>query len=260
MSAAAPVLLTAAMLTGAGVRHAFFTREGGASGGLYDSLNGGTGSRDDPAAVAENRARMARALGVMPDRLLVPFQIHSAEAVAVTQPWPAGERPRVDGIVTATQGLALGVTGADCGTILFADPRAGVIGAAHAGWGGALGGVLEATLIAMERLGARRGDTLAALGPTIGPASYEVGPEYRERFLAADPAHAGFFAMSGKPGHFMFDLPAFIGMRLTRAGVGSFEDLALDTYADPARFFSYRRSVHRAEPDYGRLVAAIMLA
>ena len=193
MSAAAPVFLTAPTLASAGVRHAFFTRQGGASAGLYSSLNGGTGSKDDPAAVAENRARMARVLGVTPERLLVPFQIHSADAVAVTQPWPAGERPRVDGIVTAARGLALGVTGADCGTILFADPRSGIIGAAHAGWGGALGGVLEATIAAMERLGARRDAILTALGPTIGPRSYEVGPEYRDRFLAADAAHARIF-------------------------------------------------------------------
>ena len=260
MNEAAPVFLTAPALAGAGVRHAFFTRQGGASTGLYSSLNGGTGSKDDPAAVAENRARMARVLGVTPDRLLVPFQVHSADAVAVTQPWPAGERPRVDGIVTATRGLALGVTGADCGTILLADPGAGIVGAAHAGWGGALGGVLEATIAAMEHLGARRDAVIAALGPTIGPRSYEVGPEYRERFLAASDDHIRFFTPSAKAGHFMFNLPGFIGMRLERAGVASFENLGLDTYADPARFFSYRRSVHRGEADYGRLVSAIALA
>ena len=243
-----------------GLRHAFFTRQGGVSTGVYASLNGGIGSRDDPAAVAENRARMARALAVAPERLLVPFQIHSAAAVCVSAPWPAAERPRADGIVTATPGLALGVTGADCGTILFADMGAGVIGAAHAGWGGALNGVLEATLAAMEKLGARRAATMTALGPMIGPQSYEVGPEYRARFLAADAGHARFFAASPKAEHHMFDLPAFIAMRLERAGVAGFEDLRLDTYADAARFYSYRRSVHKKEPDYGRLVAAITLA
>jgi polyphenol oxidase len=255
----APSFLQAASLTRAGLRHAFFTRQGGVSTGIYASLNGGVGSRDAPAAVAENRARMAGVVGVKPERFLVPFQIHSAEAVVVSTPWPADARPRVDGIVTATPGLALGVTGADCGMILFADTRAGVIGAAHAGWGGALNGVLEATLVAMEKTGARRADTLTALGPMIGPQSYEVGPEYRARFLAASAEHTRFFTRSVKPEHFMFDLPGFIEMRLERAGVAGFENLGLDTYADDTRFFSYRRSVHRKEADYGRLVAALAL-
>ena len=259
-AAAALPHLQAGSLVDAGLRHAFFTRQGGVSAGIYASLNGGVGSRDDPAAVAENRARMARTLGVAPGLLLVPFQIHSAQAVCVSAPWAADARPRVDGIATATPGLALGVTGADCGTILFADRRAGVIGAAHAGWGGALNGVLEATLAAMEQLGARRAGILCALGPMIGPQSYEVGPEYRARFLAASADHARFFAASAKPEHFMFDLPAFIGMRLERAGVAAFENLGLDTCADDTRFYSYRRSVHRKEADYGRLVAAIVLA
>ena len=256
---AAPPFLQASSLIGSGLRHAFFTREGGVSTGVYASLNGGVGSHDAPAAVAENRARMAGALGVAPGRFLVPYQIHSSEAVIVSAPWATEARPRVDGIVTATPGLALGVTGADCGTILFADPRAGVIGAAHAGWSGALHGVLEATLGAMEKCGARRADVATALGPMIGPQSYEVGPEYRARFLAASPDHARFFAASINPQHFMFDLPAFIAMRLERARVGGFESLGLDTYADDKRFYSYRRSVHRKEADYGRLVAAVTL-
>ena len=255
----APPFLQAASLIRAGLRHGFFTRQGGVSTGIYASLNGGVGSRDAPAAVAENRARMAGVLGVAPARFLVPFQIHSAEAVIVSAPWAPDARPRVDGIVTATRGLALGVTGADCGMIVFADLRAGVIGAAHAGWGGALNGVLEATLAAMEKSGARRADTLTALGPMIGRQSYEVGPEYRARFVAASAEHARFFAPLVKPEHFMFDLPGFIEMRLTRAGVGGFENLGLDTYADDTRFFSYRRSVHRQEADYGRLVAAVAL-
>ena len=257
--AEAPTFLQAVCLTRAGLRHAFFTRQGGVSTGVYASLNGGVGSKDDPAAVAENRARMAGVLGVSPERFLVPFQIHSAEAVIVSAPWAPDVRPRVDGVVTATPGLALGVTGADCGTILFADMRAGVIGAAHAGWGGALNGVLEATLAAMEKTGARRADTLTALGPMIGPQSYEVGPEYRARFLGAAAGHARFFTPSVKPGYFMFDLSGFIEMRLERAGVAGFENLRLDTYSDDARFFSYRRSVHRKEADYGRLVAALAL-
>ena len=265
MSAGAPPFLQAQFLQAKslalpGLRHAFFTREGGVSTGIYASLNGGVGSKDDAAAVAENRARMARALGVAPQRFLVPFQVHSTEAVIVSAPFAPDARPRVDGIVTATPGLALGVTGADCGTILFADRRAGVIGACHAGWGGALNGVLEATLAAMQHIGARRADILTALGPMIGPQSYEVGPEYRARFVAAAAEHARFFTPSTRPEHFMFDLPGFIEMRLTRAGVGGFENLKLDTYADAARFFSYRRSVHRKEADYGRLVAALALA
>ena len=251
--------LSARSLALPGLRHAFFTRQGGVSAGIYASLNGGAGSRDIAGAVAENRARMARCLGVKPAHLLVPYQIHSAEAVIVNAPWAQDARPRVDAIVTATPGLALGVTGADCGTILFADMQAGVIGAAHAGWGGALGGVLEATLDAMEQAGARRADTVTALGPTIGPMSYEVGPEFRERFVAASADYHSFFLPAARAAHHMFDLPAFIGMRLTRAGVSSFENLALDTYADDKRFFSYRRSVHRKEDDYGRLVAGLVL-
>ncbi len=240
----------------AGLPHAFFTRKGGVSDGLYASLNGGVGSRDAPDAVAENRRRMAAHLGV--DTLLVPFQIHSATCLRVDEPW-SGERPRCDAQATRLRGVALGATGADCGMVLFADRDAGVIGAAHAGWGGALGGILEATLDAMEGLGARRAATTAVLGPTIGPASYETGPEFRARFVAADAHYAAFFTPSPRAGHAMFDLPGFIGHRLGRAGVGRFENLALDTYADEARFFSYRRATHRGEPDYGRLISAIAL-
>jgi YfiH family protein len=244
-------------LSAAGVRHAFFTRAGGVSDGVYASLNGGVGSSDERANVIENRRRMAEALGVGADRLLVPFQIHSPDCFAVDAPWT--ERPRCDALATATPKLALGVTGADCGMILFADGGAGVIGAAHAGWKGALTGVIEATLAAMERLGARRANTTVALGPTIGQASYEVGPEFFARFVADAGDHARFFAPSQKPGHRMFDLPAFISMRVERAGVGGYENLRLDTYADEARFFSYRRTTHRKEPDYGRLVSAIVI-
>lgn len=240
----------------AGVRHAFFTREGGISEGLYASLNGGVGSKDAAEAVAENRRRMADHLGV--DTLLVPYQIHSPLCLAVTEPW-TGERPRCDAQATALRGVALGVTGADCGMILFADQKAGVIGAAHAGWQGAFGGVLEATLTCMESLGAKRVDITAVLGPTIGAKSYETGPEFQARFIAADASYAGFFKPAPRDGHAMFDLPGFIGHRLRAAGVGTFEDLALDTYSDEARFFSYRRTTHRKEPDYGRLISAIVL-
>ena len=238
-----------------GVHHAYFTREGGVSRGVYASLNGGTGSRDAAEAVNENRRRMAAHLDA--DHLLVPYQVHSAICLAVSEPWV--ERPHVDALATATPGLAIGVTGADCGMILFADRHAGVVAAAHAGWGGAFGGVLEATLDVMESLGARRGDVVAVLGPTIAQKSYETGPEFYERFVARDAGTAAFFVPSGKPGHNRFDLPAFIGHRLRTAGVGRFVSLDLDTYADEARFYSFRRKTHRGEEDYGRLISAIVV-
>ncbi len=246
------------LLTATGVSHAFFTREGGVSTGVYESLNGGTGSNDDVDAVLENRRRMAQTLGVDASRFLVPYQIHSADSVTVKFPFAVRDRPRCDALVTATLGVGLGVTGADCGIVLFADPDARVIGAAHAGWKGALTGVLENTLQAMEELGASRPAIRAVLGPTIAQRSYEVGPEYVERFTQVDPAYGAYFKPSERAGYSMFDLPGFIGMRLRAAGVGAFEDLGLDTYADE-RLFSYRRSVHRMEPDYGRLIAAIAL-
>jgi YfiH family protein len=241
------------------LRHAFFTRRGGVSTGVYASLNGGVGSRDAPEAVAENRARMAAALGLAPDRLVVPYQVHSAKAVTISAPWAADARPRCDALVTATPGLALGVTGADCGMILFADAEAGVIGAAHAGWKGALGGIVEATVAAMSRLGAIPSHIRCALGPCIAQASYEVGPEFVSAFAEADVGSARFFVPSVDPGRSMFDLHGYIGARAARAGVGEFEDSGLDTYADEARFFSYRRTTHRRDPDYGRLVSAIAL-
>ena len=257
MSAA--VFLRAEALAAEGVAHAFFTRQGGVSSGVYESLNGGVGSQDDPACVAENRARMAQAMGVAPTHLLVPYQIHSADVLCVRAPWAPDARPRCDGLVTDVPGLALGVTGADCGMILFADAKARVVGACHAGWKGAFTGVLETTLGAMEALGASREEITAVLGPTIGAASYEVGPEFVARFAEADADYARFFAPSPRAAHAMFDLPGFIGLRLQKAGVGRLEDLRLDTYGDPARFFSYRRTTHRGEPDYGRLVSAIAL-
>jgi YfiH family protein len=256
---AAP-FVTAATLSLPGIAHAFFTRSGGVSQGVYASLNGGVGSRDAPEAVAENRARMAAALGLSADRLAVLYQVHSPDAIAVSEHWAPDARPRCDGIVTATPGLALGVTGADCGMILFADAEARVVGAAHAGWKGALAGVVEATVAAMERLGARRDAIAAALGPCIAQDSYEVGPEFVAAFAAAGEATERFFVTGRRSGHAMFDLKAYIAERAARARVGQFEDLRLDTYADEARFFSYRRTTHRRESDYGRLVSAIVLA
>jgi len=256
---AAP-FLSARSLDLPGVAHAFFTRRGGVSAAVYASLNGGVGSRDAPEAVAENRKRMAAALGLPADRLAVPYQVHSADAIAISGPWAPDARPRCDGLVTATPGLALGVTGADCGMILFADPAARVVGAAHAGWKGALTGVVEATVAAMTRLGARPEAIVAALGPCIAQESYEVGPEFVAAFADAGEAPERFFVASRRPGHSMFDLKAYIAERAARAGVGRFEDMGLDTYADDARFFSYRRTTHRREPDYGRLVSAIALA
>lgn len=241
-----------------GLRHAFFTREGGVSDGIYAGLNGGLGSHDVPEKVRENRRRMAAHLGVAPDQFLSLHQIHSPDVVVATGPWDSPVRPKADALVTATPNLAIGVTTADCGPILFVDPHKRVIGAAHAGWKGALTGVLEATLQAMEELGAERGRIIAAIGPLIRQPSYEVGAEFVTRFLDDDAEHARFFLPSARDGHAMFDLAGFIRMRLENAGVLLIDDIGLDTYVDE-RFFSYRRSVHRNEPDYGRHVHAIML-
>ena len=254
-----PPFLTAETLRLPGLAHGFFTRAGGVSAGVYSSLNGGVGSGDKKDAVAENRARIAAALEVEPERLAVPYQVHSPDAIAIQQKWTPEARPRCDAVVTATPGLALGVTGADCGMILFADPKTGVIGAAHAGWKGALTGIVEATVAAMERLGARRADVVAALGPCIAQASYEVGPEFVAAFASAGEPAPRFFAPASKAGHAMFDLNGYIAERAARAGIARLEDLRLDTYADDRRFFSYRRATHRKEPDYGRLVSAIVL-
>jgi YfiH family protein len=240
-----------------GLRHAFFTREGGVSGGIYQGLNGGLGSNDDAADVAENRRRMAGQMGVTPDRFLSLHQIHSPDAVVATGPW-SGDKPRADALVTRTEGLAIGVTAADCGPILFVDPTARVIGAAHAGWKGALTGIIESTVDAMEKLGADRSGMVAAIGPLIRQHSYEVGGEFVERFLDADAGNAAYFIAADRAGHSMFDLAGYIRMRLENAGVLMIDDIGVDTYSDE-RFYSYRRSVHRKEPDYGRHVHAIAL-
>lgn len=253
-----PMLQAPSLSRLAGIRHAFFTREGGVSDGIYASLNGGVGSDDAPERVAENRARMASALGVTADRFLTAYQIHSPDVVVADRPWPPAQRPRADAVVTRMPKLAVSVSTADCGPVLFADPQARVVGAAHAGWRGAFGGVLEATLDAMERLGARRDRITAALGPMIRQPNYEVGPEMVEAFLRADPDNGRFFVAAERQRH-MFDLPGYIAARLQRAGVTQVEDLGHCTYADETRFYSYRRATHRREPDYGRHVNAIVL-
>jgi YfiH family protein len=241
-----------------GLRHAFFTREGGVSEGIYGSLNAGIGSHDDPANVSENRRRMAQRMGVTPAHFLTLHQTHSPDVVVATEPWEAGSRPRADAIVTRTEGLAIGASAADCGPILLVDPNARVIGAAHAGWKGALTGILESAIDAMEKLGAERNGMIAAIGPLIRQPSYEVGGEFVERFIEADVENALFFIPSVREGHAMFDLAGFIRRRLENAGVLMIDDLGVDTYADE-NFFSYRRSVHRKEPDYGRHVHALAL-
>lgn len=236
-------------------RHGFFTRQGGVSEGIYQSLNGGQGSADTAEAVAENRSRIAAHLGAA--HLISVSQIHSSDVHTVTGPWPDA-RPEGDAMVTDRPDLALGILTADCTPVLFADREARVIGAAHAGWKGALGGVLEATLDAMASLGAENGRIVAAIGPVISQRAYEVGPEFVERFLDDDPDTARFFA-GGRGDRAMFDLPGFCLARLREAGVGEVEWTGHCTYSDETRFYSYRRSCHRDEPDYGRLVAALAL-
>jgi YfiH family protein len=254
-------MLQARLLSGfSGIRHAFFTRAGGVSTGIYESLNSGVGSNDAPENVAENRARMAASLGVAPERFLTAHQVHSPTVVVAEGPWSGAERPRADAIVTRVPGLAIGVSTADCGPVLLADPTARVIGAAHAGWRGALTGVIEATIAAMETLGARRSRIAAAAGPMIRQPNYEVGQDLLDRFVAADADSARFFIPAQRPGHAMFDLAGYVVSRLERASIGEIEDVGFCTYADPARFYSYRRATHRAEPDYGRHVNAIVLA
>ena len=242
-----------------GIRHGFFTRAGGVSEGIYESLNAGVGSEDAPAKVAENRARMAAKLGVAPERFLTAYQIHSPEVVVAETPWPAGDRPRADAIVTRLPGLAIGISTADCGPVLLADAQARVIGAAHAGWRGALTGVIEATVAAMEKLGASRGRIAAAAGPMIRQPSYEVGQDLIDRFVAVEQNSVRFFKPAKRENHAMFDLGGYIASRLRRAGIDEIEDLGHCTYTDPAQFYSYRRATHRGEPDYGRHVNAIAI-
>jgi YfiH family protein len=244
-------------LQAAGIRHGYFTRVGGVSDGIYQGLNIGTGSHDDPAKVRENRSRVASWMGVEPQGLLTAYQIHSPDVIVVREPFP-GERPKADAIVTDTPGIAIGASTADCGPVLFADAEAGVIGAAHAGWKGAFGGVLENTVAAMQRLGAKPERIVAVLGPSIGRDNYEVGPEFIERFNADDARNERYFTPSAKPGHAMFDLNRYTVDRLARTGAQA-SMLDLCTYADEELFYSYRRATHRKEADYGRQISAIVL-
>ncbi|MFM9976815.1 MAG: peptidoglycan editing factor PgeF [Sphingomonadaceae bacterium] len=242
----------------AGVRHGFLGREGGVSRGIVAGLNVGLGSADDPAAIAENR-RLAVAAIAPGAALVTAYQIHSAEAVIATGPWSDTARPKADAIVTDRPGLALGILTADCAPVLLADRQAGVIGAAHAGWKGALAGITDATIAAMETLGADRARIAAAIGPCIARASYEVDDAFQARFAADDPANERFFADGARPGHAQFDLEAYVAHRLATGGVGRIEMLGADTYAQPTRYFSFRRATHGGEPDYGRQISLIAL-
>jgi len=241
----------------ADVPHGFLGREGGVSSGILAGLNVGLGSADDRGAIAENRRRAVEA--VLPGAALVTVhQVHSAEAVIAVAPFPEDTRPHVDAIVTDRPGLLLGILTADCAPVLLADVQAGVVGAAHAGWKGALNGVTDAAIAAMEKLGARRDRIAAAIGPCIARASYEVDDAFARRFEEADPANERFF-FAGRPGHQQFDIEAYVAARLAIAGIGRVETLGLDTYADERAFFSFRRATHRHEADYGREISLIGL-
>ena len=253
----APPVFTAKTLNLPGVSHGFFGRRGGVSSGLYGSLNAGRGSGDEAVLVQRNRARIARAMGLAADRLAGVYQVHSARAVALDAPWPDAP-PKADALVTRAPGLGLSILTADCAPVLLADAGAGVIGAAHAGWRGALDGILEATLLAMEELGANRGDLHAVIGPCISQPSYEVGPEFAERFMAQDEA-AGRFFTAGEGDRQHFDLPGYCARRLHKAGAGQVHSMGLDTCAMKRDFFSYRRACQRGEPDYGRNISVISL-
>jgi YfiH family protein len=253
-------VLQSGLLTGlSGIRHAFFTRQGGVSKGIYEGLNVGRGSKDDPGDVLENRRRAAAWFGAAPDALNTCYQIHSATAVTADGPW-CGTLPEGDAVVTGETGLVCGVLSADCAPVLFADPQARVVAAAHAGWQGALNGVVEAALTAMEARGADRTRIVAAVGPCIAQPSYEVGLEYLDRFEAARPGSARFFAPGASAEKRMFDLPGFVLDRLAEAGVTRSEWIGRDTCAEPGWFFSNRRAFRQGEPDYGRLMSAIMVS
>jgi YfiH family protein len=249
-------VFTSDLLDVSGVRHAFFTRQGGVSGGIYDSLNVGLGSKDDTDAVRENRRRCAAHFGR--DAIVTVYQVHSPDALVAEGPW-SGEAPQADAVVSATPGVVCGALAADCAPVLLVDPDARIVAAAHAGWKGALTGVVAAAVARMEGLGADRGRIRAAVGPCIGPQSYEVGLEFLERFVAEDAAHAAFFAPGDSPDKRLFDLPSFVLGRLRAAGVETCEWIGHDTCAEDALFFSNRRAFKRAEPDYGRLLSAIVL-
>ena len=241
-----------------GLEHAFFTREGGFSQGLYAALNCGFGSGDDRGVVARNRSIVSDLLGVEREALMTVHQCHSADVRVVREVHDVLDAPKADGMVTDVPGLAIGVLTADCAPVLFADMEAGVVGAAHAGWQGALAGVCEATIVAMEKLGAARANITAAIGPSISQGCYEVGPEFRERFVG--DRDGLFFIPSKRAHHLMFDLTGYIAHRLALCGVQAVDNLRICTYADPTRFFSYRRATHAREAAYGRHISAIALS
>lgn len=243
-----------------GLRHGFFSRHGGVSGGLYQSLNCGFGSSDNPSNVTINRERALLALGGQPGNLVTAYQVHSRVAVCVERPWKEGEAPKADALVTNKSGITLGILTADCAPVLLVDETSGVIGAAHAGWRGALLGILEETIESMTNLGAQPSRIAAAIGPCIGFNSYEVGREFPAPFLAENQADAAYFREAPRPDHFLFDLAGYVARRLHDAGISDVERLACDTFAEEASFFSYRRARHRTEEDYGRLLSAISLA
>ncbi|WP_374572864.1 peptidoglycan editing factor PgeF [Phenylobacterium sp.] len=250
-------VLTSPLLDLPGVRHAFFTRKGGVSEGIYASLNVGRGSKDEPADVAENRRRAAAHFGQAPEALQTCYQVHSPDVHVIDDPWETP--PEADGVATATAGLICGALAADCAPILFADPQARVVAAAHAGWKGALYGVVDSAVARMTELGARPERIRAAVGPCIGPQSYEVGPEYVARFTEADAANARFFAAGETADKRLFDLPGYVLSRLKAAGVGACEWIGRDTCAEGELFYSNRRAFKLGEPDYGRLLSAIAL-
>jgi hypothetical protein len=242
------------------VRHGFFTRQGGVSSGIYASLNCGYGSNDQAANVTENRRRALALVGLPVEALATTYQIHSADVAEVMEPWPLEARPRVDAMVTTRPGVALGIATADCAPVLLADPMAGVVGAAHAGWRGAVNGVIEAVVQSMVERGATSAHMRAAVGPCIAQASYEVGPEFPQPFLKQDPENRRFFILSKRTGHFMFDLPGYVVSRLQRLGIDTAVSVARDTCAEADLFFSYRRTTLAGEKDYGRGLSVIALA
>ncbi|MBM3480280.1 MAG: peptidoglycan editing factor PgeF [Alphaproteobacteria bacterium] len=254
-----PRLTTGVLNRIEGVRHAFFTRNGGVSQGIYASSNCGFGSRDAAAAVAENRARAMRRIDADPAKLVTLSQVHSADVVEVAAPWRRGDAPRADAMVTRVPGIVLGILTADCAPVLFADAEARVVGAAHAGWRGALSGVLEATVAAMCRMGASPRGIVAAIGPAIGRASYEVGPEFPAPFLAQDASNSAFFFPAETPSRHLFDLKGYAAARLAAAGLSEVAVLPNDTRMENRRFFSYRRACLRGEPNYGRQLSAILV-
>lgn len=253
-------MLTADELSTHTVRHGFFTRHGGVSRPPYKSLNCGLGSGDDPERVERNRSRAMDGLGLPAGALATARQVHSARVVVVDRPWPAAHRPEADALVSRRAGVALGILTADCAPVLFADAQAGVIGAAHAGWRGAKAGVVENTVAAMAALGARREAIVAAVGPCIARASYEVGAEFRAAFLADEPETAVLFGPADREDHFRFDLAGYVERRLAAAGIATLKVLAGDTFADAERFFSFRRTTLAGERDYGRQLSAIAFA